>query len=858
MVAILEKTEHNTDFHQIVDFLEASHIRYALTISPTVYVSHIRQFWSTARFETTNQETKILATVDGKPQTISESSLRRHLKLNDEEGISSLPDAEFFENLSLMGYNILPNQIFTFQKGQFSHQWKFLIHTIMPCLSPKSIGFNEFCSNITTAVVCLATNRVYNFSKMIFDGMVGNINNEPASLSRDDRQGEAFPTVSSLDAGQDRENISKTSALPYDSSPMVTSLDADEGNMQQRIHELIELCTNLQRQQSQMAAKIKDQELEIFGLKERVKGGIGSRKSTELGSNDTEEMVNVLSSMEAANILTSGGAAASVSPSDVLPTAGVPTVGGSFPTFSAIFTTASVVTPYTRRPRGITIRSSQPMRSTIIGAGDKGKEKVVESKVLKKRKLQEQIDAQGLDRSNEVIAKHLREYEQVAADLSVGEKLELISELVKYQDHHAKILKYQAQQSKPLSKKQQREFYMSATKDKEKELWVELKRLFEPDFEDQLWTHNQAFMHNPLDWKLYDTCGVHHVSTKDQEIFMLVEKDYPLRKGLATVMIILDEELIEASSQDSAFARFNTIITSLKALDECYSSKNYVRKFIRALHHKWRAKVTAIEESKDLMSLSLDELIGNLKVHEMIIKKDSEIVKEKVERKSLALKAKKESSDEECWTSGSEDEEYAMPVRNFKKFFKIRGRIYYAFARFNTIITTLKALDESYSSKNYVRKFLRSPHPKWRAKVTAIEELKDMTSLSLDVFIGNLKVHEVIIKRDSEIVKGKGERIRSLALKAKTKSSNEERLASESEDEEYAIAIRDFKKFFKRRGRFVRQLRYEKKSFQRSRDDKNVKGESMCFRYGDPNLLIGECPKPPRNKNQGFCWRILE
>nr|GEV68719.1 hypothetical protein [Tanacetum cinerariifolium] len=114
--------EHNIDFHPIVDFLEASHIRCALTISPSVYVSHIRQFWSTARIKTTNQETKILANVDGKPRTISESSLRMHLKLSDEDGISSLPDTVLFENLSLMGYNILPNQRFTFQKGQFSHQ----------------------------------------------------------------------------------------------------------------------------------------------------------------------------------------------------------------------------------------------------------------------------------------------------------------------------------------------------------------------------------------------------------------------------------------------------------------------------------------------------------------------------------------------------------------------------------------------------------------------------------------------------------------------------------------------------------------------------------------------------------------
>ncbi|GJZ17689.1 putative reverse transcriptase domain-containing protein [Tanacetum coccineum] len=146
---------------------------------------------------------------------------------------------------------------------------------------------------------------------------------------------------------------------------------------------------------------------------------------------------------------------------------------------------------------------------------------------------------------------------------------------------------------------------------------------------------------------------------KDNKIDLLVQQ--------YEQFIIFEDETI-----DSAFARFNTIITSLKALDEGYSSKNYVRKFFRALHLKWRAKVTAVEESKDLTSLSLDELIGNFKVHEMIIKKDSKIVKAKGERKSLALKAKKESSDEECSTSGSEDEDYAMAVRDFKKFFKRR------------------------------------------------------------------------------------------------------------------------------------------------------------------------------------------
>ncbi|GJT23815.1 zf-CCHC domain-containing protein, partial [Tanacetum coccineum] len=170
----------------------------------------------------------------------------------------------------------------------------------------------------------------------------------------------------------------------------------------------------------------------------------------------------------------------------------------------------------------------------------------------------------------------------------------------------------------------------------------------------------------------------------------------------------------------------------------------------------------------------------------------------------------------------------------------------------------LKALDEGFSSKNYVRKFLRALHPKWRAKVTAIEESKDLTSLSLDELIGNLKVYEVIIKKDFELVKGKREQNRSLALKVKKESSDEDSSTSDSEDEEYAMAVREFKKFFKRRGRFVRQPRDERKSLQRSRDDKNGKSERKCFRCGDSNHLIGECPKLSRNNNKrafiGGAW----
>ncbi|GJS04070.1 retrovirus-related pol polyprotein from transposon TNT 1-94 [Tanacetum coccineum] len=196
------------------------------------------------------------------------------------------------------------------------------------------------------------------------------------------------------------------------------------------------------------------------------------------------------------------------------------------------------------------------------------------------------------------------------------------------------------------------------------------------------------------------------------------------------------------------------------------------------------------------------------------------------------------------------DNKINLLVQQYEQFVIFKDEsIDSAFARFNTIITSLKALDEGYSSKNYVRRFLRDLHPKWRANVMAIEESKDLTSLSLDELIGNLKVYEMIIKKHSEIVKAKVKR-KYFALKAKKESSDEECSSSGSEDEEYAMAVRDFKKFFKRRGRFVRQPRNDKKTFQRSRDDKNGKSDRKCFRCGDPNHLIGECPKPPKDKNQ--------
>nr|GFA75319.1 hypothetical protein [Tanacetum cinerariifolium] len=348
MIAILEKSEHNIDFHPIVDFVEASPLRRFLKLKDDEGISSLPD---AELFEnltlmgyniSPNQKFIFKRTVSSEP--LLESSLRRFLKLKDEEGISSLPDAELFENLTLMGYNISPNQKFIFKRGECSGTPTEPHHT------PSSEAQQTSSTTPSSPTLPYVTTAPI-----------------PTVSSSDTPLLRQYTRKSRIAQSSDRANIAKTSTFPYDSAPRVTFPAADEGSMQQKLDELTALCTSLQRQHLEMVAKFEAQELEI-------------------------------------NI-------------DVVPTAGL------------IIATATIVTPYTRR---------------------KGKETMVESETPKKKKVQEQIDAQvvreleeqmvrenqrmseqiardaeiarihaeeeleimidGLDRSNEIVAKYLQEY----------------------------------------------------------------------------------------------------------------------------------------------------------------------------------------------------------------------------------------------------------------------------------------------------------------------------------------------------------------------------------------------------------------------------------------------------------------
>nr|GEU30395.1 hypothetical protein [Tanacetum cinerariifolium] len=551
----------NTNFHPIVDFVEASYLRYALTINPTVYVSHIRQFWSTAWIETTDEGTKILATIDVTMGEVSGTPTEPHHTPSPEAQQTS-PTTHSSPSLPPVTTEPLPNVIpsNTPQLRQYTRRARIAQSSALPPVA-----------------------------------------DEHASSIGDDSQGEACPTNFGLKAEQDKANIIRPLHCPV---------------------------IQHQGQQTEMASKLAAQDLEISQLKARVKlledrdgGGIAQsredvsikgrsldegeeaavERSTKRGSDESEEIVTVLTSLDSA-IPTGSGSIPTVSP----PGTRVPTGSGVVPTPSPIFTTATVATPYTKRKE--MERYAQRMNEQITRDAE-----IVRIHV--EEELQIMID--GLDRNNETVAKYLQEYYQFAAEFPIEERIELISNLVKSQDNYAKVLKYQIQQIKPLSKKQQKEFYMSVLrshagwktrhfkempleeiKEKFDLVWKEIENFIpigfkeeskrfkrkglrlehdsakkvktseevsEEDLKDmmqlvpveEVYVEALQVKHPIIDWeiqtegersywkiirlgkkwRLYDSCGVHHVMSKDQEILMLVEKDYPLRKGLAVVMI---------------------------------------------------------------------------------------------------------------------------------------------------------------------------------------------------------------------------------------------------------------------------------------------------------------------------------
>nr|GFC78040.1 xylulose kinase-1 [Tanacetum cinerariifolium] len=121
MVAYLNKSDASEGFNQVIDFLNGSYIKYALTINPHIYVSCIKQFWNTVVIKQTNDITRLQALVDKRKVVITKATIRDALCLDDAEGVDCLSNEEIFSELAHMGYE-KPLTKLTFYKALFSSQ----------------------------------------------------------------------------------------------------------------------------------------------------------------------------------------------------------------------------------------------------------------------------------------------------------------------------------------------------------------------------------------------------------------------------------------------------------------------------------------------------------------------------------------------------------------------------------------------------------------------------------------------------------------------------------------------------------------------------------------------------------------
>nr|GEW06397.1 hypothetical protein [Tanacetum cinerariifolium] len=107
MIAFLTKSDAIEGFDQIVDFLNAYNIQYALMVNPTIYVSCIKQFWALILIKKSNDAMKLQALIDRKKVIITEDTIRQNLRLDDADGIDCLPNDKTFVELAWMGYEKL-------------------------------------------------------------------------------------------------------------------------------------------------------------------------------------------------------------------------------------------------------------------------------------------------------------------------------------------------------------------------------------------------------------------------------------------------------------------------------------------------------------------------------------------------------------------------------------------------------------------------------------------------------------------------------------------------------------------------------------------------------------------------------
>ncbi|GKB86359.1 hypothetical protein Tco_0958631 [Tanacetum coccineum] len=527
LVAFLDKpAEVGRVFEQIVDFLNASSIRYALTVNPTIYTSCIQQFWATTKVKTVNGEI---------------------LQLEDAEGMLSIPMLIFFEQLALMGYE-KPSQKLTFYKAFFSPQWKFFIHTILQCLSAKSTTWNEFSGTMASVIICLDINQKFNFPKYIFESMVKNVDSSVKFLM--------YPRFVQVFLNQQADDMSNHKRIyvtpsytkkvfgnikrggkgfsgrvtPLFPAMMVQAQQEIEQKLRKPKRKDTEILQSVGLDREPIANRVLDlehtkttQALEIKSLKRRVNKLEKKQRSrtpklkrlfkvgrtAQVVSSKDEDVFNGEEVITEQDVVEK-----EVSTADPVTTTGevVTTASVEVVIQEPVQSTATTVPSTIPKAKSITFRDpdESTTRPTTTPTEEEEQARLAREKAEEVKEANISWDnVQAMIEVDRLLAERLPSREQ--EELIDKRKRKLFVELLEKKKKHVAALRAQEKEDKPQLKHKRK------------------------GQKDLIWRNLQG--KKVLLWRLYDSCRVHFVRFEDMHVYMLVEKRYPLTPVAITDML---------------------------------------------------------------------------------------------------------------------------------------------------------------------------------------------------------------------------------------------------------------------------------------------------------------------------------
>ncbi|GJU71315.1 hypothetical protein Tco_1262720 [Tanacetum coccineum] len=558
MVAYLSKSDASEGFDQILDFLNASTIRYALTVNPTIYVSCIKQFWSTAKVKTVNGVVQLQALIDGKKVFVSEAIKRRDLYLEDAERVECMPNNEIFEELARMGYEKPPPKL-TFYKAFFVPQWKFLIHnTLINGLQRSETFLQVFLDN---QVDDMTSHHTKYTSPALTQKVFANMRrvDEDVKMPVDEEQ-PATTSAPSTSEPQDQPSTphdspeqEPTHSSPHD-SPLtgVNPPRSEEGSLWQTS------CLNdgvgyKFAEEGGMISNIDtDVEISLVDETQRLDDDLIFNTTTDLGGEevvvkpaktgvsdalDVEvsaadhvvTIVSLLVTIDSVTIIAAepvSDAAKELTDNDMTMAEALAKLKTSKPkvvTTVPILNSTIIVITTKPKAKGITIQEPLVTQKTLVSfiSSSKGKAIMIES--------EKPVKIKDLSAHDEQVAKDLHDKIQIDADQELAARMTL--------EEHENYVRLVMQR-----------FKTTTPEEIDLILWGDLKTMFEANAVDELWKNQEDWILKS--WNLYENCGVHILMLEDgTEFHMLAERKYPLTKETLEKMLVL---ILTAKSKSEA------------------------------------------------------------------------------------------------------------------------------------------------------------------------------------------------------------------------------------------------------------------------------------------------------------------